>query len=501
MPRLNFAQRAVARLATAFGLRAYEAGMVENRLRDGVTPSSSGVNTQVTLRGQRIANSARDAVRNDAFARRIVDLWAANAVGAGITCAWNDERHAAVWRAWAETTVCDAEGRKTLAGIEAAVTRALVMDGESIVRLLRTRITPTNPIGLELQVLECDHLDRNKTGSNNGNVVVQGVEINQRGRPVAYWLLTRHPGETWPLVPPIGPNVSVRVPADEVLHIFRQERPGQMRGVSWLAPVLPVLRDLTDYETALLVKAKIEACLAAVVNDDSEDTATGSRVTDANGLPVETFEPGMILYRKGAGEIEIVNPSGGGSHVQFARRALERAAVGAGLTYDQVSGDLTGANYSSLRAGKIEFRALNQQVQWTLLLPQLCSPIAQAFHQFGYVAGLWNETSGQYTHTPPAPEMVDPLKDTMAMVAQIRAGLLTPQRATAAMGYQFNEVVKEYAGALAALDDAGVVLDSDARRVAKSGAAQDAAHIAAVEIAATGAAMPRQTGQQEQQDA
>ena len=39
------------------------------------------------------------------------------------------------------------------------------------------------------------------------------------------------------------------------------------------------------------------------------------------------------------------------------------------------------------------------------------------------------------------------------------------------------------------LDDAGISLDSDPRRVAKSGSAQDAAQMAAIEIAATGAAM------------
>ena len=55
--------------------------------------------------------------------------------------------------------------------------------------------------------------------------------------------------------------------------------------------------------------------------------------------------------------------NGGGSHAAFARRSLEAAAVGTGLTYDQVAGDLTAANYSSLRAGKIEFRRLCEQVQ------------------------------------------------------------------------------------------------------------------------------------------
>lgn len=492
--RLSIAQRAVKRLAGMVGLRAYEAAQADSRFRSGTSiPSGTSANVEVSAGAKTIAEQARDAVRNDAFARRIVDLWAANAVGTGITCVWEDKRHADVWKAWAETRACDEEGKKNLAGIEAAVVRALVQDGEVLVRFMRDMPTMANPLGLRLQVMEADHLDRMKSGQHEGRAVLQGVEVTATGRPVAYWILPRHPGETWPLMPSIGLRTSVRVPADDVLHIYRQERPGQVRGVSWLAPVLPVLRDLKDYEAALLLKAKIEACLSAVVSDDNEqEQVTGGFVTDANGIRIETFEPGMILYRKGAGEIEVINPSGGGSHINFARRSLERAAIGAGLTYDQVSGDLTGANYSSLKAGKIEFRALNGQVQWSLLLPQLCAPIAQEFHRMGAMAGLWSLTEGEFKHTPPSPEMIDPVKDTTALIAQMRAMLLSPQRAAAMMGWEYEDIVKEWAEAQEMMDAAGVVSDADPRRVAKSGSAHDAAQIAAIEIAATGAAIPRQ---------
>lgn len=45
----------------------------------------------------------------------------------------------------------------------------------------------------------------------------------------------------------------------------------------------------------------------------------------------------------------------------------------------------------------------------------------------------------------------------------------------------------------------GLALETEPRRVAKTGAAQDAAPVAAVEIAATGAALPsRQTDAQQQ---
>ena len=156
-----------------------------------------------------------------------------------------------------------------------------------------------------------------------------------------------------------------------------------------------------------------------------------------------------------------------------------------------MSGDLTAANYSSLRAGKIEFRRLCEQVQYGMLIPMLVRPIADRFHQQGVLLGLWD--AGMPTdvaHVPPAHEMIDPLKDTTALIAQVRAGFVPQPEAVGSFGYDFRQAVEMIRTANALLDDAGISLDSDPRRVAKSGSAQDAAQMAAIEIAATGAAMP-----------
>ena len=379
-----------------------------------------------------------------------------------------------------------------LYGLQALAMRAVVESGECFIRLLPTEVTPSNPVGLRLQVLESDHLDTSRIGVVEGLATLNGIALDEAGAPAAYWLFRRHPGAWWPGLP--GPWASEAIPARDVLHLYRKRRPGQLRDVSWLAPVLTRLRDLGDYEAALLMKAKIEACLAAVVTEEGDEALTGTAANllrDAQGRAVEAFEPGMILYRRGAGSVEVVNPSGGGSHAAFARRALEAAAVGAGLTYDQVSGDLTQANYSSLRAGKIEFRRLCEQVQYGMLIPMLVRPIADRFHAQGALLGLWGaEMPDGVSHVPPAHEMIDPLKDTTALIAQVRAGFVPQPEAVGAFGYDFTAVVEMIREANAKLDDAGLALDSDPRRVAKSGSAQDAAQLAAIEIAATGAAAP-----------
>ena len=456
--------------------------------------SGGSATAEVGAAAPTVARRARDAVRNDPYAARIVDLWTGNAVGAGITTRWPDKPHAEAWRRWSDSTACDAEGRLDLYGLQALVMRAVVESGECFVRLLPTEPTQANPIGLRLQVLESDHLDTARNGFIEGRPTLQGIALGDAGEPVAYWLHRIHPGASW-LIPSGGRLTSEAVPARDVLHVYRKRRPGQLRDVSWLAPVLTRLRDLGDYEAALLMKAKIEACLAAVVSEDGDDAMTGPAsglLRDAQGRTVESFEPGMILYRRGMGSVEVVNPSGGGSHAAFARRALEACAVGTGLTYDQVAGDLTQANYSSLRAGKIEFRRLCEQVQYGMLIPMLVRPIADRFHAQGALLGIWGaDVPDGLSHVPPAHEMIDPLKDTTALIAQVRAGFVPQPEAVGAFGYDFRQVVELIREANALLDDAGLSLDTDPRRVAKSGAAQDAAQLAAIEIAATGAASPQ----------
>lgn len=454
-------------------------------------PPRGGPNAATSGAGQTIAARARDAVRNNAYAARIVDLWTANLVGTGITTQWAERVRADTWRAWAAGVDCDNEALTDWAGLQALAVRAMVEGGEALVWMRRVPRSAENPVGLRLQVLEGDRLDWSySTPLVDGGAITQGVETDAAGRPVAYHLVPHL--DDWPGLRRITVD-RVRVPASDMIHLYRRRRPGQMRDVSWLAPILWTLRDLAEYDQALLRKAYVEACLALVVTGgDDEETVTGATqadgLTDARGQLVEAIEPQQILYGRGERQIETISPTGGGSHAGFAARSLEAAAVGTGLTYDQVSGDLTRANYSSLRAGKIEFRRLLEQAQYTLLIPLLIGRVARRFHAQGIQAGLWGEAMPAVVHTPPAPEMVDPLKDTLALIRQVRAGFVPQQEAVAQFGYDFAQVMRQIAEANAAADDAGVILDTDPRRTGGSGGAQDAAVNSAIEIAATGAA-------------
>ena len=117
------------------------------------------------------------------------------------------------------------------------------------------------------------------------------------GRRRAYWMVSRCIPARWRC----SGERSVTSPAgagcEGMLHLFDRLRPGQVRGVPWLAPVILKLRDLDENDDADLVRKKIEACFAAFVTGGRRRGDVGLCRTDADGgRKVESFEPGMIEY-------------------------------------------------------------------------------------------------------------------------------------------------------------------------------------------------------------
>ena len=118
-------------------------------------------------------------------------------------------------------------------------------------------------------LLEVDHLDtlRDTFSPGAGRTVRQGIELDALGRRLAYWLWPDHPGDPW------TPRAreSVRVPASVVAHCYRLERAGQLRGIPWLAPVALAAHDLSDWQDASLVRARVAALFAAFITDENPD--------------------------------------------------------------------------------------------------------------------------------------------------------------------------------------------------------------------------------------
>jgi lambda family phage portal protein len=137
----------------------------------------------------------------------------------------------------------------------------------------------------------------------------------------------------------------------------------------------------------------------------------------------------------------------------FLRLNLQQLAAGLGLPEHLLSGDLTGANYSSLRAGLLPFRQRVEQVQYGTFVPQLLRPIWRRVVTFGVLSGElaapdFESNPRAYLAAewlPPKPMQVDPLKDVQATVAELEAGLTSRRKAVAERGWALEDLDSENA--------------------------------------------------------
>ena len=125
------------------------------------------------------------------------------------------------------------------------------------------------------------YLARPTPDTPQGNVVRASIEFDPDGRRTAYYFYKEHPGERL-----FFPNYLdlLRVPAAEVMHLFRPLRPGQLRGIPWLANALVRLWELDQYDDAELLRKKFAAMMMAfIIRQNPEDPFFGNEQTTAAG--------------------------------------------------------------------------------------------------------------------------------------------------------------------------------------------------------------------------
>lgn len=455
-------------------------------------PSSVVSSSLATLRAR-----SRELARNNAIASSGIESFVADLVGTGITPRWLIEDQGLkreiqdLWALW--TDEADAAGLCDFYGLQALAARSLVESGEVLARF-RGRLPDDGlTVPLQLQILECDHLDESyETVAPGGNPVRMGIELDALGRRAAYWLFRDHPGESF-----LSSRATerVRVPASEVLHVFRPLRPGQMRGCPWLASVIATLHELDQYEDAELVRKKCAAMFGGFITQPAPDDGVraifgAEAAPDALGRAVTAIEPGTFPLLPPGVDVTFSNPADVGETFEpWIRHELRKIAAGVGVTYEKLSGDLSGVNFSSIRAGLIEFRRRCEMLQWHVLVHQLCRPVAARWLDTAVASGAlrirdyaWNRA--KYLRIDWRPQgwpWVDPVKEVMAAQLAVRAGFKSRSAVIAEQGYDAETVDAQIAEDARRADELGLVFDSDPRRTSGSGSLQDDAAGAALE--------------------
>lgn len=479
---MNILDRVIMALSPARGAAREKARTVAMHYRaarlghrsESIRPSGS--DADMAGRNRRlVAFYARDMIRNSPFAARVQQVISGNVVGDGIipkiqpAAGLPEEVRTRIRNRGFEliedhldTVAIDRHGLQNLYGLQTTAMNTVIDAGEVLIR----RHRPVNAglmMPLQIEVLEPDYIDDSRWGrSLSGGDIREGIEYDAGGNRVAYWLHTQHPGGEWR--PGTLPGQSERVPAEDIIHVFRVDRPGQTRGISWYTTIAEKLMNLDDSEDAHLMRQKIAACFAAFhrLGKDAKPRE------ELGG----TLRPGVIMQIAEDEEMEFADPPEVGGFDEFARSVLRSAAMGVGITYEALTGDLTGVNFSSARIGRLEMDRNISRWQWLMMVPMFLNRFGSWFTEAWAEAEgdeqfqrlLWEDPrTVRMTWVPPHRILVDPAREFGALREAVRSGFQSRQGVVRQLGIDPERLLQEQQQDKEEADKLGLPFDSDPR--------------------------------------
>lgn len=425
--------------------RAHEAASPRDSWRPRRAGASANADHQADAATMRA--KARALVQNVPYIWSGLDGLATATVGIGIIprATGRDKKILNdLFKQWGK--VCDADGTFDIHGFVRAAYFAMEQDGEVLVRLRWRRATDGLPVPLQLQLLEIDWLDSSRTGTYNGNRIINGIEYDALGAVAAYWLWDEHPGE---IAVARGRSQSQRVLAKNIVHLMNPQRPGQGRGFTRLARVITRTRDLQLYEDAELARKNLETRLSVLASGDMASMENPASLGDggaSQGQGVRDLGElggGNIFGMPQGMNFTVVEPKAAPGYVDYMKLNLHIIAAGMGVPYELLLGDMKDVNFSSARVRLLDFRRSVESMRWLVLIPKLIEPIYQAFVEAAYLAGMIKTADQPVDYSVPKWEYVNPEQDVKADQAEIGAGLSSISEKLRQRGYEPDVVFEE----------------------------------------------------------
>jgi len=462
----------------------YEAGGLGRR-SVGWTTSSPGPNAALLPHLDTLRARSRDAVRKNGLVKEGVEILIRDSVGVGLKPQINDVDLQALWENW--VAQADAAGMTDFYGIQSIVVRSFLTAGDVFVRFRYRYIGDTDKNGVEInppfqiQILESEQVPTSKTRSAGIgiNAIVAGVEFDAVGRRVAYHMYREHPGD--------GISVSnfetVRVPAEDVLHVFEVNRPGQVRGEPRLVCALVKARDLDQYDDAEMVRKKGAAMYGGFLRAPSlpEGVAVFGEGTSPDGttsadeeVNIQPLEPGTFPILPPGYDVTFSEPADvGGNYGAFNKEQKRYIASAIGVLYPDLSQDFDGLNDRSYRAMVLPYRRKIEVLQDNTIIACLCRPTWIRFVNLAIAAGAWTMPAGttlsQWHNVrwmPHVHKYMNPSQEIAAVIAAIRAGLMSRKQAASELGWNIDDIDREIAADNERADRMGLAFDSDGRKPA-----------------------------------
>lgn len=465
MDTRKFLFTALAVIAPKYALNVMRARMLQ-RVYEGAqtTPSSdwqsiqgnTSANKEIEGGQKTLINRSRDLARNNPYALKAQDVIVSNTIGSGIVpkITGRTKRQQRIlrdlWKEVAETTLCDIERRHNFYSLQCLAMNTVVESGEVIAIKSITTEAPS------IQLLEPDFIDESKknTGNEDGTGrIVNGISLDRHSRRKSYHLFQSHPGDL-----EISSTKSREVSADKIIHVYKQTRPGQLRGVPWAHAVIETLKDFADFQYATIIRQKISACLVGVITTSGNDTLLTAEQQKTKRKNETKMTPGSFRYAGPGESVEFSNPPSSQGYGEFISETIRGVSAGYGVTYESISNDYSKVNFSSGRMGHLQFKKNIEKWRWHMIIPHFCDPYWELFLKWAQAKGV-DTTGVKVEWVPPAFAMIDPIKEINADKEAIKAGLKSKSMVIREQGLDPDMVRKEIIEERAEDSDAGLTFD------------------------------------------
>ena len=241
--------------------------------------------------------------------------------------------------------------------LDILILRSLVIDGECFIR---KTLDPTSKYGWRYEVIDSLQIDPMYTVENTGggNRIYMGVELDNRGREVAYYYRPTIDEAYYT-------GQRERLEAKNIIHLYRKEFPAQIRGISMLAGAVLSLRQLDEYRTAELVHARIGSSVMGVWewNQQDSDDIISEDENDPGEFTRE-IRPGIFpIAPRGYTAKFLQGAQPNNNFGAFVKSNMRSISNSVGISYNKATGDYESVNYSSLREAALEDRETYAELQ------------------------------------------------------------------------------------------------------------------------------------------
>ena len=318
------------------------------------------------------------------------------------------------------------------------------------------------PVELDFRPIECDRLSDPTYSMAVDPNNIDGVILDVYGNTSEYWILQNYPGSLQ--FTGTGNEYTTHDP-NNVIHWFRSTRPEQHRGISELAPALPLFSLRHQYLIATVDAAINVAQTNTIIKTNmSAFVEAENAYSIANPFQIHRNTATMLPFGYDAMQLKAEQPTS--TFSEFDDHLLREIARCLLLPRNAATGDSSDYNYASGRLDKQTYwRAVD--IDRADMVRQVLNKVfyrwlAEAILIEGYLPESFRAIDSVFDIRWyfDGPLHVDPVKEANAKEKLIQLGLLTYQEAFAEQGDYWRDKFDDNKEAQKYADEIGLTLNT-----------------------------------------